>query len=507
MKTWCINNRWIPFVILLLAIGVRVWGLDWKPPHFDEGINGWFADGIKEKGFFSYDPNNYHGPLHFYAIFLSQTLFGRSVEVLRLPAILASLASIGVLFAFARYFGQATVRLAALAMALSPAYVFYGRYSIHESWLVFFNLVFVLGALGLWREGTRNSLFLAIGGITGMILTKETYLVQIGCLLLAVPCLKLWNNLVPCEDSLSWTQQKWTWSDLFLGSGWGALAIVFFYSGTFYHLEGLHGLWQTFAAWFQTGVQNEGHAKTAFAIAGTPLNWYWISLMIRYEWPAFLGLLATVWCVKKCPSSLRLLAIYGAGLLLAYSLVPYKTPWCIIAFLWPFYLVGAATVMRFQGKLRVGFIVLFVLATLGCAGIMMRLNFWHYDDEKEPYVYVQTFREIQRLTDPILQAAKADPQNYQMRGEILLSSYYPLPWILGDFPNIAYFGAEKWPERLSGDFVAGDAAKAEAIATRLTGDYVRVHFRLRDAQEPCIVFFRKEKFPQFPGNPEESMDH
>ena len=45
-----------------------------KPPHFDEGINGWFVDQMMKNGFYRYDPTNYHGPLHFYVLFLSQTL-------------------------------------------------------------------------------------------------------------------------------------------------------------------------------------------------------------------------------------------------------------------------------------------------------------------------------------------------------------------------------------------------------------------------------------------------
>ncbi len=46
-----------------------------KPPHFDEGINGWFVDQMRKNGFYRYDPTNYHGPLHFYILFLAQVAF------------------------------------------------------------------------------------------------------------------------------------------------------------------------------------------------------------------------------------------------------------------------------------------------------------------------------------------------------------------------------------------------------------------------------------------------
>ena len=68
-------------------------------------------------------------------------------------------------------------------MAVSPGFIFYGRYSIHEVWLLLFSMMFIFGLLGLWREGTLNYLWFTGMGITGMILTKETYIIHLGCAL------------------------------------------------------------------------------------------------------------------------------------------------------------------------------------------------------------------------------------------------------------------------------------------------------------------------------------
>ena len=131
MTGWLKQLSWIDIGILVIAAGLRITFLDIKPAHFDEGVNGWFADQMERTGYFRYDPTNYHGPLHFYFLFLSQTLFGRNLWALRLPAILPSLLAVWVALRFREHFGAATARIAALAMAVSPAYVFYGRYSIH----------------------------------------------------------------------------------------------------------------------------------------------------------------------------------------------------------------------------------------------------------------------------------------------------------------------------------------------------------------------------------------
>src|SRR5438874_1893749 len=84
---------------------------------------------------------------------------------------------------------KAAARFAALAMAVSPGAVFYGRYAIHESWLVFFLILAVWGAAGLWKFGESNYLWALTFGLTGAVLTKETYVVHVGCFLLAAACL------------------------------------------------------------------------------------------------------------------------------------------------------------------------------------------------------------------------------------------------------------------------------------------------------------------------------
>src|SRR5580765_2055682 len=153
------ETGWTPWLILGLAAFLRFFLLTIKPPHFDEGINGWFVDQMMKTGFYRYDPTNYHGPLHFYILFLSQALFGRHIWALRLPVVLASIGSIFVTLKFEPFVGRTVSRIAALAMAISPAYIFYGRYAIHEVWLLLFSMLFVLGLLGLWRLGTRSYLW------------------------------------------------------------------------------------------------------------------------------------------------------------------------------------------------------------------------------------------------------------------------------------------------------------------------------------------------------------
>src|SRR5947199_10265267 len=194
-----LESDWMFWGILGLAAALRILFLGIKPPHFDEGINGWFVDQMVKDGFYRYDPTNYHGPLHFYILFLYQTLFGRNLYALRFPVVLASLGAVWLALQYDRVIPRPVARTAALAMALSAGFIFYGRYSIHEAWLLLFSMMFIFGLLGLWREGTLNYLWFTGIGVTGMILTKETYILHIGCALIALPLAYIRSLILPPE--------------------------------------------------------------------------------------------------------------------------------------------------------------------------------------------------------------------------------------------------------------------------------------------------------------------
>lgn len=551
----------LELLILFLALALRVWALDLKPPHFDEGINGWFADSLRQQGFYAYDPTNFHGPLYFYVLFLVQTLFGRSLWVLRMPAVLGSLATVWLALRFNRFLGKQAARWGALTLAVSPAMVFYGRYAIHESWVAASLMVVLLGLFGLSCLGDRRSLFLTMLGMTLLVLLKETAVIHFGSLLVAAAFLLLWHRLFVSHSSshamrkkipfsgLTFVQQSWNYRDLCNGILLSLAAIFFFYSGGLLNIRGFLNLFRTLSAWVHTGIEAGGHVKSAYQWG--PLNYYWPLLMARYEAASLVGFFYSLWLLWKgsqltqafhkrycdrwrnvktatpmeAMSSqprasfpllpmedfdhslqpirrrsqrfwlARYLAIYALGALVIYSIIPYKTPWCLISILWPFSLLFGVFLQHLKNKkLAVAIGTLFLsISFILC----LRLNFWHYADFSEPYVYVQTSPEINRLTTPLLAMAKKDPRNLHLRGQILLESYYPIPWILGDFTSIGYFSKTVPPKKLDGDFIVVEASRSAAIEKQLHEPYYREEFELRDAMGKCVVYFKKAVFGNF----------
>src|SRR5256714_575638 len=373
------ESEWTPWLIIGLATVLRFLLLGMKPPHFDEGINGWFVDQIVRNGFYKYDPTNYHGPLHFYVLFLPQTLLGRNLWALRLPVVLVSISCVWLTLKFEPFVGKTVSRVAALAMAISPGFVFYGRYSIHEVWLLFFTLLFFYGVFGLWKSGTANFFWCVGMGATGMIFSKETYILHFGCAAIAAGVCYLSNFFFKLGDPER-APQTWNYVDLAVVGGTSIALIVAFYTGFFFHWNGVKGLYQAYRPWFETGSQGHGHEKAWY---------YWISLVSHYELPTLAGLLLCLFAWRLKDVCLRYLAIYGVGTLMAYSIVKYKTPWCIISFVWPFlFIFGAAASIAPLIYRRAIYLLSIVLLT-GSLGYCVWLNYFRCTTDTEPYVYVQ----------------------------------------------------------------------------------------------------------------------
>jgi uncharacterized protein (TIGR03663 family) len=483
---------WKVVAIFVLAAALRLLALDLKAPHFDEGVNGWFADRLRETGTFEYTPDNFHGPWHFYTVFVAQSLLGRNVWALRLPVVLASLMTIAVLLLYGRWFGRSAARWAALAFAVSPACVFYGRYSIHEPWFVLFTALFTWGVISLWLDRDRAGLWAAVLGLAGMILNKETYLIHAGSLALAGVALSAWGRVVPLNPPVARRpQREWEARDVRNATLVALFLLVFFYSGNFFHWSGLLGPFEAMLAWTKTGAAGNGHEKTAFELLPF-VNYYWLALLARYEWPALIGLLWSVRYAWPAPAAPRLLAILGGGVLLAYSLVPYKTPWCLSVMIWPWFLFFGAAVTAKQSRWDRAAGALLLAVSLG---MTIRLNFREYENDAEPYVYVQTYRAVEALTGPLLEMARKDPRQYGVSGAVYLQSSYPLPWILGDFSHIGYYDG-KIPDLLpSAQFHVIETARAEELRGKLGAGYDEVTFKLRSGLDECTAFFRSGLLP------------
>jgi predicted membrane-bound mannosyltransferase len=179
-------------VFAIVALALRWPQLDRRPMHGDEAVHAVKFRGLWESGVYQYDPNEYHGPMLYYAtlpvVWLScATDFADLNEsTLRFVAVIFGVGLV-LLLGFLRdaLGGEETLCAAALT-AVSPAMVFYSRYYIHELPLVFFTLLFLAGT---WRYARSPRLGWALVAGTSLGLmhaTKETSVIALAAMTLAL---------------------------------------------------------------------------------------------------------------------------------------------------------------------------------------------------------------------------------------------------------------------------------------------------------------------------------
>src|SRR5262245_61377883 len=142
--------------ILVLAAVLRLYSLELKPAHHDEGVNGFFLTNLVRQGAYKYDPTNYHGPTLYYLTLPSVALFGMSTFSVRLVTAIFGIGIIWLILKLRRQLGEIAVLSAAVLYAISPGSVFYSRYFIHEILVAFFSLGIVVAAVR-FHETRRKS--------------------------------------------------------------------------------------------------------------------------------------------------------------------------------------------------------------------------------------------------------------------------------------------------------------------------------------------------------------
>jgi uncharacterized protein (TIGR03663 family) len=514
-RTW----RIAAISIFVLAVLLRVYDLNLVPLHHDEGVNGNFLITLVRDGRYRYDPANYHGPTLYYlsavfpwiinAIFgaAARDKYGLNTVVIRLLTAIFGIATIWLVFLLRRKLGTIATLVAALLLAISPGAVYLSRYYIHETLFVFFTLGIVVAADRFYQE--RNPIYLLLASASAAMLfaTKETSMISAGVLVIALACTLIYPKLLGQSDRN--TKRVSGRPPLIeslggpgLTAGWVVLALivfvvlnVVFYSSFFTNFpKGVYDSLATFNVWSKTGKTAHVHD------ANTYLLW----LFRQESGPLFLGALGAVLVVFK-PKNLFALfcALWAFGLIAAYSLVPYKTPWLALNFILPLTLIAGYAIQSVyemeKGKLRLPAVLLGVALLVG-AYQTIDLNFFNYDNDNTYYVYVyaHTKRGTLELLEQIEQLAK-NSEGPRTGITIVSREYWPLPWYLRNYSRVGYFG--KMTQSTEPIIVAAEEQKAEVEAA-FGGSYNQVPSRQSDGTYPLrpgvnlLLYARRPNLPK-----------
>jgi uncharacterized protein (TIGR03663 family) len=365
------------------------------------------------------------------------------------------LATIGLVFLLRKKLGTVATLAAGLMLAISPGAVYLSRYFIHETLFVFFTLGIVVAAV--WFYDHRNPRYLILAGASAALLltTKETAMISIGVFIIALALTLVYMHFTrkPSVRAPAKRYRARTSSSRFreiieemggttnlMGNIVVALIVfnglyLLFYSSFFQNAQGIWDSLKTFAIWTKTGTVAHVHPASQYFI--------WLT---RQEAPLlFLGAVGAAFTVLRPKNSLALFcALWAFGLIAAYSLVPYKTPWLLLNFVVPLALIAGYAMQAIyeldRGQLRLVSAILFVAVGIGVYQ-SIDLNFIHYDNDNPQYVYVyaHTKRNVLDLVNEIDRIAQEEKG--KATGITIVSpDYWPLPWYLRNYTRVGYYG-------------------------------------------------------------------
>ena len=206
-----------------------------------------------------------------------------------------------------------------------------------------------------------------------------------------------------------------------------------YYSSFFTNPKGVYdGFYVTFQKWTETG-KSDFH-RHPFS---TYLGWLW-----QEEAPLLiLGALGTLAALWRARSRFAVFAAAWAwGILLAYSLVPYKTPWLQLNVVLPLALVGGYGVNYLYRRSRPLAYAALAAALAVCLWQTYKLNFVNYDDDRYPYVYAHTTRGYLQLLAEIDRLARRAGTGFETNINVASPDYWPMPWYLRDYKHVGYLG-------------------------------------------------------------------
>lgn len=404
------ESKWaLVLVAVALAAGafLRLPRLDARPMHADEAVLADKTGTLLETGAYRYDPHGYHGPLlHYLAAPAAQASGIRTHAALdeitlRLVPALAGLLLILAPLLFWEALGPIAAGAASLLLAVSPAMVYYSRYYIPETPLAL--LLFTMVGC-VWRalETGRLRWVLASGLAAGLAFAaKETAVLGFAALAIA---------LLPQGRRLRWDH-------------WGLSALAAFaVSAALLTSFGSNpqALRDAPVAYFSFAIRQPGHVHPWF---------FYLRLLLESEAPLLLLAAAGSAGAPRGP------VMYATVLLAGYSVLPYKTPWCLLSF-WSVLLVAAGVALA--NLLRRGILgklaSLFIVA--GLAGQAWRLSVRLPADPANPLAYSATTSDV--LAIPRAIEALSPPGRSVAVQVFSRQNVWPLPWYLRAFPGVRY---------------------------------------------------------------------
>ena len=510
------------FIALAIALFFRLPHLSDRPMHCDEANHAVKAGMLLESGQYLYDPSDFHGPTIYYfalpVIWLTgaASLADTSETTFRIVTVAFGVALIAALLLVADGLGTWPTAIAAILTAVSPAMVFYSRYYIQEIPFVFFTFAAIASA---WRYSRKTGTDSDFGSLKSVSVPAFRGL-RLPWLLLAGVCIGLmqatketsvlaYAAMIAGLAAVLFTTPRQTRARIFApikpwhiaAAAIAAVAVCsLFITGFFTNPRALADIALTYLSYFKradgAGLHDHPWFYYLHILLYTKLGpgpWWSEALIVLL---AAIGITAAA-IKKSIPGAniqlVRFLAVYTVVLTALYSLIPYKTPWCMLGFLHGMILMaGIGAILLLQTlkyrPLQAAAIAALALGLLQLAGQTQLANGTYKADTRNPYVYAHTSSDFLRLAQRFEDLAAVSPQGHNLLIKVMTPDYWPLPWYLRKFNRVGYWNE---PTQDPGaDIIVTSTDLEPKLKSLLHGPYQTEHYGLRP--EVLITVFIKQ---------------
>ena len=311
-------------------------------------------------------------------------------------------------------------------------------------------IFFVVRLLVNWNSGRPIYFLLAAASLALSFATKETGFIAFGTMLIALACIVIWQKIrgtAAVSDTLSiepitfagFRSAFGTAADKWLLIAAAALLftyiVVLFFSSFFTYFDGVGKAFEAYAIWTKTGSKDHtGNGRWAY------FTWGW-----AVEAPIFiLSAVGTAVAFYLAKHRFAMFAgLWAVGLLAAYTIIPYKTPWLALSFLLPMCIVGGYGVGQMMTARRSEWRALGVAALLAAAAVLgyqtYEQNFVQYDDNSRPYIYAHTRREFLSMMERIGHYGIKSGKGNDIGVAVMSPDYWPMTWYTRDMPKVVYY--------------------------------------------------------------------
>ena len=400
--------------------------------HADEAVLADKFGGLLETGSYKYDPREHHGPALAWLTLVPARLMGErryndlSETTLRIvPALCGVLLALMPLLV-SDGLGRWPAILAAALAALSPAMVYYSRYYIPEMLLATLSFAAIVCGYRYARSGAAAWAIAAGASIGLMFAAKETAAIAGGCMLVALAA------TLRCRPARVWH-----------GAAAATIAIAIPLAAL-----GPANCWRAAFAYAQRGLHPPAHHHP----------WYYYLALLGWQRPTggpfwsegLILILAAVGVAiamsrRKGGAALpRFLAVYASAMAVIYSLIPYKTPWCVLGPLHALILVAGTAAAAILGALRRPARLVVALALAAGAAHLgfqaWRASFPLASDPGNPYAYAHTLPDVYAVRDSVARLAAESPKGRGAPIQVISGqNLWPLPWYLRSFRSVEWW--------------------------------------------------------------------